>query len=353
MALIFCDGFDTYASGAGDPTLKWDATASPGPIEFTSPGRFGYGQYVTLDGDNVWCGFIKNFTAGTVFVMGCAINLPSGPEGPIGIMSLWDGAGQGTSNMLGGLGWALDGSIGWYIGANYETSLGTLVVKSASAAVPTATWVYVEVAVTLSESSGSVAINVNGSQVASISGVQTAETSSEAAQVWAGVGSGGEAPGSIDDFYILNGSSPNNTMFGPVGIVPLVPTGNGRINDFTPIGQAHNWQNVSQFPPNSSDYNQDDSVNDEDCYTITPLSNFDVSNVFAVQACALAQLSTSGSRVLSAGVGNGSTEAFDSGTALPSSYHMVLRPMDENPLTSAAWEVADFTALQSAVKVIS
>jgi hypothetical protein len=63
---------------------------------------------------------------------------------------------------------------------------------------------------------------------------------------------------------------------------------------------------------------------------------------------------SSGSRTIAAGVGNGTTRSYGAAFGLTNgSYSMTSTIFNTNPLTSANWALADLSTLQACVKTIS
>lgn len=334
MALLFCDSFDTYA--VGQILAKW--TSNPaGSLSLGSPGRLGYGQYLSVN--NGEPALIRGLSGGpyTTLINGFAWYLNSGSVPNTDIWGFYDNLGNTLCDIrittTGQLAFSVPG------GATTYSSAGIISAK---------TWAYIEADVVFSAStSGSFTLRYNGVTVLTASSVNTASN---------GNGCSGAGPSTgtncfYDDVYMLNSTSPNNAFFGDTKIIALMPNGNGRVNGWTRFGgsASGNYTAVNEIPPDGdTSYVYTATPTTEDCYTIQSLSN--VSTVVAVQLSAYARKDDTPSRVLGLGVGNGSTESFPgSGTSLNTSYSYVLLPLDVNPLTTSAWAVADFTTLQNCI----
>jgi hypothetical protein len=160
----------------------------------------------------------------------------------------------------------------------------------------------------------------------------------------------------FDDLYLCDSSgSAHNT--GPIGdkkIVIMIPNGAGNETQFSVVGESDNWQAVSQNPPlYDSAYVSSTTIGDEDTYTLsTPATAFTAVDAIAVTV--LARKDDAGDRTISAGIGNGTTQAYGTAYGLGADYTYAQTIFDgENPLTSAAFTPTDLTTLEAALKIES
>ena len=341
-SLVFQDGFDYYDSFL----TKWTANlGSPFP-SFQSPGRFGYGQCANIgseDTPNVYKAL--NGAPYTRLVYGCAVNYynssyPSSQNLPATMLGFIDVNGNQISSLT------LD-SLGRFRFAGYESN---------PVIIPIGGWAYVELDVTFSTSaSGFFELRVNGQSVMSESNIVTSTQNASYGILLGGNNSGDTL---YDDLYVLAPTTTTlgDSFLGDIKIVPLIPDGVGRVTQFTNnISASANWTSVDETPPDGdTTYVFSSTPGQEDSYRLpTPNSLTPVSEVYGVSVYAYARKDDSPSRFLSVGVGNGTTESFDSGTALGSTYSYVQRVLPINPLTSADWAVSDFNNIQIAIKLIS
>lgn len=339
MALVFCDGFDHYS--ASQIIAKYNSIQNGTPT-IGGPGRVGYGQYAILGGAT---SIGRGISPVSTLTAGAACYYPAAGLPVLGVGGmLFQDSGANTMAYV---------TIG-PVGQIYYQVAGGATYQSSPGLINTSAWFYLEVQVTLSGStSGSINVRLNGTTVINQSSIVTAGGSAGACAMIALSG----ATGSTffwDDFYVLNNTAPNNTFFGDVKIYPIYPSGNGRISGFSRFGgsSAGNYTAVNENPPDGDvSYVYSAAAGTEDAYTLTALSN--VATVKAVQLNGYVRKDDTPSHVVSLGVGNGTTESFDSGTSVNTSYTYILRQLDQNPLTSANWAVTDFTTLQGAVKLIS
>jgi hypothetical protein len=328
MALIFCDGFDHYATA--QILEKWSAT--DGNSAIVTNGREGQGLAPQNNG------VTKNLPSNaSTLVVGCARTATS-----INVDYMMFFQDRGTTQC--GIVLNADGSVSAWDHSNQQ--IGT----SSPGVILTNTFQYLEVKITFA-TSGSVAVRLNGVVLFSVSGVNTAG------------GTGNAYANSVtlrnasvyDDVYICDGTGTvNNDFLGDVKIVTLLPNGNGRVNQFARTGgtSSGNYTAVNEVPPDGdTSYVSSSTAGQIDAYTVSSLGT--VASVKAAQIVAASRKDDAGTRVLAVGFGNGTTESYDAGTSLGSGYSMITRPLDKNPLTSAAWATGDFTSAQLALEVIS
>ncbi len=327
MALLFCDGFDHYDTAHGGE--KWDSFNA----NVQSGGR---------EGNCLFAGFrqgaTKNVQNSAALIVGAAINpIDYGTE----LFEFQDAANTQVQLFLTSAG-----------ALQIQDGNGNVLGTSASGVVRTGTWQYVEISVVFS-ATGSATVHVNSASVLSLSGINTIPSGNSYAN---GVGFLGSGDGtSFDDVYICDGTGTvNNNLLGDVKIVLATPNGNGRVNQLSRTGgtSAGNYTAVNNNPPDDdTSYVSSATAGQIDAYTITSIGS--VASIKAVQLVASSRKDDAGSRVLALGFGNGTTESYDSGHPLGNSYTMLLRPLDQNPLTSASWATTDLSSAQLALEVIS
>jgi hypothetical protein len=135
--------------------------------------------------------------------------------------------------------------------------------------VPNA-WYGLVIKVVILPSGGSVALYVNGSPAPVISAtglVTRASANSSANQVMlAAPNIGGGCK--YDDVVILNGSGTflNDIPQTEIRLIQKLASANGNYANWSPNGLAANWQNVSQKPPNTADYNANNNNGTKDSF---------------------------------------------------------------------------------------
>lgn len=216
-------------------------------------------------------------------------------------------------------------------------------------------WNYLEVSFGIS-SAGVVSsiLRVNGYQVGS-----GTSTSFDVGNVAVQIGDTNNSTGGtliIDDLYIYDhtGTDHNNFASKLFNIIPKIivspPSGDGRITQLTPTGLASNWANAANIPPvEGSDYNGTATIGHADAYAMTPPT---FNGIYGVQAKAdLSQSDPSGTRSVSLGIGNGSTETYNSPIGLTDQFTFYTSQFPLDPNTGSAWTTAGFNAAQAAIQL--
>jgi len=232
---------------------------------------------------------------------------------------------------------------------------GNVLGTTSSPVIVSSTFTYVEVQVVFSTSpTGSCNIQVNGVNVLSLTGIQTAISSNSYANV-VNLCAGSSNNVYFDDLYICDGTGAyNNTFLGDVRVALALPSSTGRLSQWTRTGgtTSGNYTAVDEVPPdNDTSYVSSSTVGNIDAYGISSVGT--PSAIVAVQLVACARKTDSASRSIGLGFGNSTTDNFDSGHSVTNSYVMYRRTMDSNPITSAAWAATDLSSAQIALKVIS
>jgi hypothetical protein len=347
MALLFCDGFDHYASA--DIPAKYSSVVGAWTVGAT--GRTSNGITTSSSPSNSLC---KSIPSSSTLIAGVASK--SGAGGSSGILFQFSDSTAPTSQIAIQINTSYQIFVSLGNVAAMFYSGGTILGVSAPI-YSQSTYYYIEAKVVFSTTTtGSVTVKVNGNTVIALTGIRTTVSSNAFANtVYLGAPGAYQIGQTYDDYYICDGTgSANNDFLGNISVATLYPTGAGRVTGFTNTGGASNNASVANSTPDGdTSYVDSGTASTVDAYTLGTLSATGKS-VVGVQLVADAKNQGSPNNVLSVGVGNGTTESFDSGTAPPSgSYGMITRTLDTNPLTSAAWAVADFATLQAALKVIS
>jgi hypothetical protein len=213
---------------------------------------------------------------------------------------------------------------------------------TANGTIAAGAWYGMAMQVTFNGSSGSFVLYINGSATPALnlSGLNTAPSGNNyASQVHIGNKANAAYGGSrYDDFYCLDttGGFLNALVGTDSRIITKVPSGAGNYTNWSPVGMASNWQNVSQQPPNTSDYNANNVGGTKDSYALPSISLGTAP--YAVIAQASLEKDDGATHVPSLLVRSGSTDGV--GAALPaltSGYLFYQTVFQNDPATSAAW----------------
>lgn len=281
-----------------------------------------------------------------VIRMGCAIKSTNWViPGPL--MAVADvGAGPqgGNNNIYGVMG--LDGSghlaILKYNVVNYtQLAVGTTVLQSGA-------YYYVELEVNIGHSA-TINVYLNGVLEVTIAGVDTL----------------GALSGSVTWFDLCCPNAGNSMLFcdaylsdtllGPLRCVDVTPNANGVTDQWSPVGEASNFQCVNSIPPaGDTAYVTSATPNQIDLYAFAPLA-LSPAAILGVQVAFFARKDDVSAHTIAPEVRSAGTNY--TGTTLPAlateyldSY---LEVYNADPATSGAWTPAGLNAAQFGVKLIS
>lgn len=331
MALQFYDGFDHY--NAGQTARKWSSVV--GNTTSLNPGRFG-GRALQFNNVGV-TSYVEQILSSqatfyTGFAFSCAYGDASAP-----ILRWMDG----TSDQID---LRVTSTAGFQITRN-GTPLGT----SADDVIAFGFYNYIEMRVTFNNSTGTVQLRVNGTDVINQSSLDTTNTANAFAnrirlQPFA---TSGSYDIRFDDLYILDstGSSPHNAFLGECRVETHYPSANGTFVEFSPVGAGANYQCVQETPADDdTTYTVGNSIGNRDLYTLSPYSF--VGTIYGVQNCVTHRKDDVGNRTI-APLTRVSSTLYE-GTQDPclSQYKVTRTIWARNPNTGNLWTVADVNAAQ-------
>lgn len=218
---------------------------------------------------------------------------------------------------------------------------------------------YWEFAFTINSSTGSVQIRKNGVTALNVSGVNTQVTGNSSANtILLGRTYGpltwiSSATCRYDDIYILDGTGSPNAFIGDVHFLALVPTADGAVTDWLPVGAANNFQCVREIPPDDdTTYVESNTPTDVDVYPVTLLP-VTPSTVPLVQINLYARKDAAGVRtiqpeILQGGVYYPVGSAVSLGTVY--TYQRTLLPLDP---VGSPWTAATVNADEFGMKEVS
>jgi hypothetical protein len=234
--------------------------------------------------------------------------------------------------------------------------VGTLLGSTANGIIAPNAWHYIEVKVTLSDTVGVFTIWVDGVSVLALTGQDTKNAGTKT--VFDGFALGAAFGGInfyYDDVYVLNGAgSVNNANLGDVRVRTILPTATGASS--AGVGSdgnsVNNYQLVDDpiFSSGSADYVDLQATDDIDTYGMGDLPETG-GPVYAVQVSSYDQKSDAGLRSIAHVVRVASTNyaGADITEALGSFIgHATM--WEQNPATSAQWNVAAVNALEAGAK---
>lgn len=345
MTLVFADSFDHYAAVAD----KWATQISQGSgPALTGAGRFGSGM-ATINSRILSPAAMPSHAT---YIVGVAINSnmaisPSAAQ--YNIMGIYEGTTCHVSLRVSALGVITVGR-----------GLATDLASSAAGMVLANTWTYVELKVTISDTVGSVAVQVNG-----ISVPLTFVTGSNGTQDTRNGGTGvanivsfglnynAAAQMLFDDAYVCTGAgSTNNDFLGDVRIQALFPNGNGNTSNL--VGNdgnsTDNYLLVDEASQNDdTDYVESATVGDKDTYAfgnLTPTSG----TVYGVIVQPWARKTDAGVRKIASIARLSGVEEDSADKTLTTTYNFLPDVRETKP-GGGAWSVTDVNSAEFGVKV--
>jgi hypothetical protein len=347
MALLFIDSFDHYATA--DLAAKWTVGAGAGlgtnTVLAAAGGRRSSGglQSSAASGLSVQPLVSKTLAPGDATLIAGFAYKPGVVAADYPLFTV----GDNTAYHCGVYGTAT-GALNVRRGPNYTgTVLGTT-----SAALPTGSFTYIEIKITISDTVGVVIIRFNGTTVLSLSSVDTKDAPLLGwTQVgWHTLHNGGTAQ-YLDDVYVLDGTgaAPGNAFLGDVRVDARVPTGAGATTAWTPSAGA-NYTCVDDAAPNGdTDYVSTTTVGATDTYALQDVA-VPGATIYGVQHCLNLKKLDAGACSVAPVIRVSGTDYPGADLAPTTSYAYGLQIAAVNPGTGAAWTESGFNAAEFGMK---
>jgi hypothetical protein len=351
MALRFCDSFDHYATA--DFALKG----------WTTGGGFGSGpQVVAAAARTGTNGVRSNSASAAQTFMIRSVSAASGTTAIIGYARKYATVAvqelMFSFRLSGTVQFTLyqntDGSMTAYRGGGEaSTPSGGTSLGSSAASVLTTGSQYIELKVVIDTgTSGSFEVRINGANVLSATGINTAGAGSSGWNSFR-LGIFGSAAGDgLDDFYVCDGSgSYNNDFLGDIKVeCKVASSGDGSNADWTPSTGTDNGAMVDEASyDGDTTYNSSSTVSQKDTYNFAALSS--TGAVKAVQHGTFARKTDAGLRAICSVARHSGVDYDGSNVYLGTTYTAVLRVMEENPGTAAPWTIAGVDGAEFGQKV--
>ncbi len=226
------------------------------------------------------------------------------------------------------------------------STINTLITSS-SGLVSTNTWYYIEVEFTRNASTGAATVYLNGSQVATGTGLNTGSTDISNIGVGASV-SGSAVNADFDDIYITNSA----TRVGECRIDLLKPDADDSVAWSRSTGST-NYTLVNEGPSDGdTSYIYSSTVSQVDQYSLGNLGVTPTS-IYAVRAVSVARKDDAATKQIRAGLSSGGTTSNGATKSLSSSYAVYDDFWATDPNTSAAWTISALDALKLRMEVIT
>ena len=341
MAILFTDGFDSYGTTTGTNILtRWTTVTTPGSIS-SAVTPYGYGQSFSIaSSTNI---AVASITATTTFTFGCAVYLSS-------VSALAGATSFGVFEVLS------SGTSQLFI---HFLSNGTIqVTRAASTVIATSTvpgriksgnWYYIEFSATISDTVGTVRVDVDGETVINATGLDTRNgTPTNINQIRLG-SNGDNAAKYFDDIYVSDSIIP----LGPQRIYTLRPNVDTAQKQWIPLSGANNYTMVGEtVTDGDTSYVSGSTVGDFDLYD---LGNYPAAtaNIKAINHLVWARKTDATVRTITSTTKSGATTTDSSAFTLGTTYAGFSKIYEADPNTSTAWTVSGVNALQVGQKVAS
>lgn len=327
MSLLLIDGFDMY-NGVGSNLglgAKWSRV---GTRQFMVSGRFGGQAFQSSPSGGTFGAATTQFAANSSLGLGIALFVSTfQTDNTIYQITFLSGA-----TYTFGLQIRSDGSIWAYraTGAAAGTSLGS----SAVGVIVLSTWHFLELALVIDNTVGSVTIKVDGATVLTLTGVDTNNVSGTANVLQLG-STGGNFSGGVlswDDLYLTNGAT-----LGERRVETLRAAADTAQKDFTPLTGTSNFAMVDETTVDGdTSYVQAAVVGNRDLYTLGPLSSTPTT-IDAVQVVSFAEKTDATTRAIYNSVQSAGTDSDGSQFNIPASYGRFDRLLATDPNGGGAW----------------
>lgn len=336
MSLLFFDGFETYATA--DILNNWTSKASTPTINATGGRRGGSGLSCGAGG------YVRKtmLSSLSTIVIGFGFN-PNNVSviGAVYIARLLDVSSAQLELRINA-------------DATLSITRNGTVLGTSSASLNVGGWQYIELKVTIHDTTGSYELRLDGVNILSATSVDTKNTANASVnQVQIGL-DGSVSGGPIyvfDDFYILDtAGSTNNNFLGDIRIDALYPTADGNYTAWTPSTGTDHYALVDEATPNTTDYNSSSTAGQKDSYVMSNPPALSSQAIYGVMVKVAALKDDAGSRSLKVGVRSGTTDSLSAAQALSTSqvYYSSIHEVD--PATGLAWTVAAVDALETLVE---
>lgn len=339
MAFRFMDSFDHYATASmGD---KWTSVSNP---EINSAySRFAGGQGLRMNQLTSQRNVVKVIDAQATWVFGFALKIEG--YGTVDFFRLIDSSTTQLSLRMtsGGLIQLSRGSSGAAI-----LGTGTLVFQPL-------VWYYVELKVTINDTTGAYEVRVDGASQFSGTSADTQATANASADRFQFLGSGDDnssGPKQFDDLYVLDGTGGSNDDFlGDLRIQAIYPNGNGNSSQLVGSdgNSTDNYLLVDETQPNDADYVESSTPGDKDTYTygnLTPTAG----SVYAVQPIPRAAKTDAGTREIVSVARLSGTEEDGPVQTLSASVQYLYDIRSTKP-GGGSWSITDVNNAEFGIKV--
>ena len=334
MALVYCDGFDSYATAALGSRYTVNGVVSIGS------GRFG-NALLTQAGNNRYV--IKDLPDSATYIAGFAMNFGGGHNGLAVACGFYEVGGVHVDLRVTG-------------GRVFQVTRAGTVLATGTTVLAPGVWYYIEFKVFVHDSTGTVDVKINGVSEIALTGQDTRNGGTGViGEFYIGtLSTNNNFDPAYDDLVLLDttGSAPNNTFLGDVRVETLTANGNGNSSQLVGSdgNSTDNYLLIDESTPNSdTDYVQSATVGDKDTYTYSDLTPT-TGTIFGVQAVPFARKTDAGTRSIKSVARLSATET-DSADAVLMTTYRYFPDMRETKPGGGAWSISDVNSAEFGVKV--
>jgi hypothetical protein len=338
MALLWCDGFETYGTSLGarpspdNVVARKYTTYNFQAFDDIVTGRKGLG-YRFGSGS----GFLRTqwLTSDSTLIVGCAVKVSTG-TGSSYIFQLYSTSSRSLSLLK-----TSDGELKVVReSTTLEETVGLNLVAD--------TWYFIEFKAYCHDSAGTYEVKLNGLTVMSDTGLDTQTDTVRDYWPQVGLGPGVTATITLDDFYVCDGTgSANNDFIGDCAVEVIYPNGDDSVT-WTPDSGGTNYTQLDEVIADDASYVQ--ATTGKDLYDYEPVVTENI--IYGVMVSTEAELTDATSYAIKNVVSSNSVEATDTHTTIGIGLSSMDSVFEEDPNTSAAWLYGDVNVASFGVEVV-
>ena len=339
MALLFIEGAEHEGDGVS-MAAKWESSDATG-YNLPTTARKRTGTYSLQIGSGRLCSKALPVSGATAIV-GFAFYQTNATQ-TAELLDICEG-----NPFSGGI---IHFVLGMASGNFLQAKVGSTVLQTAGTPLAANSWYYIEVKVTIHDTTGSYDVRVDGASVLSGTNV---DTRNGGTGVWNRIQLATNSFASdrfYDDLYVCDGSgSLNNNFLGACRVENLMAqTGNGSNVGLTPSTGTDHGALVDEVPPNTTDYNSSPTVGAKDTYNLPSLTLSGA--ILGVQTSLFVAKTDAGARTVCTVCRVGGTD-YDGANYTPLTTFGYLTEMRQvSPATGIAWTSAEIDGLEVGMKV--
>lgn len=345
MALLFYDGFDTYATA--DITKEWNSILGTVAISPTDGRRSGSCLMAPSVTNTIHGTVTRTFANRNSVVIGFAFKMSALPIdislSPI--MRLLDGSS--AQNEV---------TVSKTTGTLSVTRNGTVIAGPSAASISAGDYNYIEYKTFIHDTTGSFELRLNGETILSGSNIDTKATANASVSAISfgfsnALAYHSKAVWSYDDIYILDATgATNNDFLGDVRIDALYPTADGNYTQWTTSTGVDHFALVDDPTPNTTDYVSDGTAGNKDSFVMADPPALASQVIYGVRVKVAAAKDDAGARSLKVGVRSGAVDSLSAAKALSTSQLYYSNIHEVDPATGLAWSPSAVNALEALIE---